>query len=69
MVLRQKIVKVVCEWPEFGGTAAGSQWINQPGMDGFVVSCVLALFVLARMVLTFSYPNFLHKIGCILIVS
>ena len=47
MVLRQKIVKVVCEWPEFGGTAAGSQWINQPGRDGLVVSCVLALFVLA----------------------
>lgn len=35
MVLRQKIVKVACEWADFGGTVAGSQWINQLGRGWF----------------------------------
>lgn len=39
MVLRQKTVKVACEWPDFGGTVAGSQWINQLGM-GWLCGCM-----------------------------
>lgn len=55
-----------------GGTVAGSHWINwiSQEWDGFVVSCVLALLVLSKDgLLHFSYPSFLHKAGCILIVS
>lgn len=41
MVLRQKLVKMVCKLPNFGGTVAGSHGTREVGMGWFVAVCVL----------------------------
>ena len=58
MLLRQEMVKGVCEWPNFGERWLGHTAQGSWEWDSFVVSCVLALIVLGKDDLPLlTYPS------------